>query len=68
MRRYSSLYLKAEILCRYMALAFVFLKTVIHIKLIVFLHTFTTMMIIIRSLAFKEALNQQSDITSQLSS
>ena len=51
MRRYSSLYLKAEILCRYMALAFVFLKTVIHIKLIVFLHTFTTMMIIIRSLA-----------------
>ena len=51
MRRYSSLYLKAEILCRYMALAFVFLKTVIHIKLIVFLHTFTTMMIIIGSLA-----------------
>ena len=51
MRRYSSLYLKAKILCRYMALAFVFLKTVIHIKLIVFLHTFTTMMIIIRSLA-----------------
>ena len=51
MRRYSSLYHKAEILCRYMALAFVFLKTVIHIKLIVFLHTFTTMMIIIRSLA-----------------
>ena len=51
MRRYSSLYLKAEILCRYMALAFVFLKTVIHIKLIVFLHTFATMMIIIRSLA-----------------
>ena len=53
MRRYSSLYLKAEILCRYMALAFVFLKTVIHIKLIVFLHTFTTMMIIIRSPAKK---------------
>ena len=52
MRRYSSLYLKAEILCRYMALAFVFLKTVIHIKLIVFLHTFTTM-IIIRSPAKK---------------
>ena len=51
MRRYSSLYLKAEMPYNYMALWFVFLKTVKHIKLIVFLHTFTTMMIIIRSLA-----------------
>ena len=42
MRRYSSLYPKAEMPYRYMALAFVFLKTVIHIKLNVFSHTFTT--------------------------
>ena len=53
MRRYSSLYLKAEMPYRYMALAFVFLKTVIHIKLIVFSHTFTTMIIMIRSPAME---------------
>lgn len=35
------------------ALAFVFLKTVLHIKLIVFSHTFTTMMIMIRSPAME---------------
>ena len=42
MRRYSSLYLKAEMPYRYMALWFVFLQTIKHIKLIVFSHTFTT--------------------------
>ena len=53
MRRYSSLYLKAEMPYRNMALEFVFLKTVIHIKLIVFSHIFTTMIIMIRSPAME---------------